>query len=38
MAVNPIEIIQLVFVVVWGKSIDAGTGIFQVSDVSTASL
>ena len=38
MAVNPTEIIQFVFMFVWGKSIDRDTGIFLGSDVIMASL
>ena len=38
MAVNPAEIIQLVFMVLWGKSIDRGTGTFPGSGVSMAGL
>ena len=38
MAVNPVEIIQLGFMVVWRKLIDRGTGIFWESDVRAAGL
>ena len=38
MAVNAEEIIQLVFIAMWGKSIDRGTDIFLGSDISAAGL